>query len=119
MIYNWYASLQKRYDEGEDYTFDGDRLYENLVWSNGSKPTIEQFESMASEDTAEAMITKVREERNKLIAETDWTQFSDVPESTRNLWQTYRQALRDITEDQSNWSWNDNGDLTVNWPDKP
>ena len=119
MIYNWYASLQKRYEEGTDYTFNGDSLYENLVWINGTRPTIEQFELMASEDTDEAMIIKVRAERNKLIAETDWTQFSDVPDSTRDLWQPYRQGLRDITEDNSNWSWNANGDLTVNWPTKP
>ena len=39
-----------------------------------------------------------REERNKRLAETDWTQVSDSPlsESKKTEWQTYRQKLRDM-----------------------
>jgi hypothetical protein len=53
----------------------------------------------------------VREERNGLLYECDWTQFPDVPEVTRTAWQSYRQALRDITTqlDPSN----------ITWPTKP
>ncbi len=53
----------------------------------------------------------VREERNGLLCECDWTQFPDVPEATRTAWQPYRQALRDITtqSDPSN----------ITWPTKP
>ena len=49
----------------------------------------------------------VRRERNTRIAKTDWTQLSDVPEETRTAWQTYRQALRDVTNqsDPSNITW--------------
>ena len=39
-----------------------------------------------------------REERNKRLADTDWTQVSDSPlsDSKKTEWQTYRQALRDM-----------------------
>ena len=41
----------------------------------------------------------LREERNKKLAATDWTQFNDSPlsDSKKTEWSTYRQALRDIT----------------------
>lgn len=54
----------------------------------------------------------LRHERNLKLAETDWTQNPDVPETTRNRWTTYRQALRDITE-----TYYSVGDVV--WPQKP
>ena len=39
-----------------------------------------------------------RMERNRLLAETDWTQMSDVPEATKTKWISYRQELRDLPE---------------------
>ena len=38
----------------------------------------------------------IRRKRNALLSASDWTQVPDIPESTRVLWQKYRQALRDI-----------------------
>ena len=54
---------------------------------------------------------EVRQLRNELLGDVDWTQFPDVPETTRNKFQTYRQELRDITTqpDPSN----------ITWPTKP
>ena len=40
---------------------------------------------------------QVREKRNKLLADSDWTQVADAPVD-QAAWATYRQALRDITE---------------------
>ena len=40
----------------------------------------------------------VQAERNRLLQYTDWTQLPDVPVATKEAWATYRQALRDITE---------------------
>ena len=65
----------------------------------------------------------LREERNKLIAATDWTQLKDIDLDTireRN-WKNYRQALRDLPA-KSNPKLDSNGDLdmsSVSWPDKP
>ena len=54
----------------------------------------------------------VRKERDTLLAATDWTQLPDVPQDTRELWATYRQALRDITLQEG-------FPLDVVWPDQP
>ena len=53
----------------------------------------------------------VRKQRDTLIAETDWVGGSDVPDALKTKWNTYRQALRDITSqtDPEN----------IIWPTKP
>ena len=65
----------------------------------------------------------LREERNKLIAATDWTQLKDIDLDIireRN-WKNYRQALRDLPS-KSTPKLDSNGNLdmtSVSWPDKP
>jgi hypothetical protein len=54
----------------------------------------------------------VRDERNKKLFESDWTQGKDIPDSISIPWATYRQALRDITN-QSGFP------STVVWPVQP
>lgn len=39
----------------------------------------------------------VRFERKKRLQDCDWTQLSDIPAETKAKWESYRQALRDIT----------------------
>lgn len=38
----------------------------------------------------------IREQRNTLLKETDWTQLPDIPKATRDAYKVYRQALRDV-----------------------
>ena len=57
-------------------------------------------------------IEKIRSKRNNLLVDSDWTQLSDVPEQTRLKWQSYRQALRDITLQ-------DGFPENIIWPTKP
>jgi hypothetical protein len=38
----------------------------------------------------------IRHERNRLLAESDWTQLADSP-ADKDKWAVYRQELRDIT----------------------
>jgi len=52
----------------------------------------------------------LRKTRNEMLVESDWMANSDVTMS--DAWKTYRQALRDITDDAT--SLND-----VTWPEKP
>lgn len=56
----------------------------------------------------------LREERNKKLAATDWTQFNDSPlsDSKKTEWSTYRQALRDITSSTQSI-------FSVTWPTEP
>lgn len=50
------------------------------------------------ETPRERKAEKIRAERNRLLAESDWTQASDCPlsETERKKWRAYRQALRDM-----------------------
>lgn len=54
---------------------------------------------------------EVRGQRNALLAQSDWTQVADAPVD-QAVWATYRQELRDITQ-QSGFPNN------VIWPTKP
>ena len=80
-------------------------------------------EEEAAKDAEEAAWTadadnraaaRVREERDRLLAETDYLALSDVTMS--DAWKTYRQNLRDIPA-QSGFP-NDEG-YTVTYPTKP
>lgn len=64
--------------------------------------------------TADELEVIHREERNKLLAESDWTQLPSSPLSSEKKaeWETYRQSLRNITE-QAGFPYE------VNWPNKP
>lgn len=42
-------------------------------------------------------IADLRQRRNLLIASSDWVMMSDSPITDKTEWETYRQALRDIT----------------------
>lgn len=61
--------------------------------------------------TPEQLANNIRSQRNTLLQQSDWTQIADAPVDTQ-AWATYRQALRDITE-QSGFPDN------VQWPDTP
>jgi len=59
------------------------------------------------------MWENVRNERNELLVQCDWTQISDSPLilEKKNEWKIYRQELRDITLQENSFS--------ITWPDKP
>ena len=63
-------------------------------------------------ERTEAKATEVRQQRNALLADCDWTQGKDIPDSTSDLWAPYRQDLRNIPE-QPGFPWD------VVWPTKP
>lgn len=54
----------------------------------------------------------VRAERNQRLAESDWTQGKDIPDSISLPWASYRQAVRDVTL-QPNFPFD------IQWPEKP
>ena len=39
---------------------------------------------------------EVRAERNTKLVATDWTQVGDAPQAIKDIYTTYRQALRDL-----------------------
>lgn len=78
------------------------------IWSVGWA-----IRSWSQEEIDEAE-ENIRERRDKLLSLCDWTQILDSPLSDENKieWQTYRQELRDIT-DQSGFP------ADVTWPTQP
>jgi hypothetical protein len=55
---------------------------------------------------------EVRAERNIKLAATDWTQTADAPQTLKDSYAPYRQALRDVPL-QSGFPW------TITWPVEP
>ena len=57
---------------------------------------------------------EARAQRDKLLAETDWTQVLDAPidAETREAYRAYRQALRDIPEQEG-------FPESITWPELP
>jgi hypothetical protein len=66
----------------------------------------------AARDEAEAKA--VRNERDRLLAESDWTQLADAPlaEEEKAAWATKRQAWRDVPQ-QAGFP------VAVTWPEAP
>ena len=99
--------------------------YSDIEWLDKSqtKPTEEEVNKKIADLQAEEPFRLLRIERNKLIAETDWTQLKDIDLDIireRN-WKNYRQALRDLPA-KNNPKLDSLGNLdfsSVTWPDKP
>ena len=99
-----------------------------LVVNNNGVETIEKWEhktvnqpSQSAIDgisdstiTAEQNIASLRAERNKKLTETDWviTMHKEKGTNIPTAWKTYRQELRDITNDYTSLD-------DVVWPEKP
>ena len=86
---------------------DGCYRWEAGAWVPGLEPV-----SSDHVTNVEQVAVDVRAERNRRLAETDWTQNRDVPEETAAKWAPYRQALRDVPTQVG-------FPVYVEWPDKP
>ena len=64
----------------------------DYIYSNGAV----RFEAVPNE----VLVGGIREKRDELLSESDWTQVPDSPlsDAKKAEWATYRQALRDMTE---------------------
>ena len=84
------------------------------AWTEGA--TAAELADWVSEHTlpAEELAAEARSKRDKLLAATDWTQVLDAPidAETRDAYRAYRQALRDIPEQEGFPG-------TITWPELP
>tara|TARA_B100000686_G_scaffold312984_1_gene357959 strand:- start:117 stop:491 length:375 start_codon:yes stop_codon:yes gene_type:complete len=109
---------------GAECTVRGD-TYSGIEWldKNQTQPTEQEVNAKVIELTNAEPARLVREKRNQLLAESDWTQTRDNVRLNDSTWQLYRQELRDITKSASfNPKLNTNGTLdesSVTWPLKP
>jgi hypothetical protein len=92
----------KNITEGTPVLMEG-VYYQNWIQTNASQSEIDY--------RLENQWFIIRETRNELLAECDWTQLADVPTETKSIWSEYRQSLRDITSQTNPFS--------ITWPVKP
>ena len=108
------------------YILRGD-TYSGLEWDSSNsdaKPTEEELDSkLTALKTTEKPMELLREERDRLIGQSDWriTKAKETSSNIPTAWKTYRQALRDLPA-SSTPKLNSNDDLdmsSVTWPTPP
>ena len=112
-----------------EWTLRGE-TYADLEWldKNQTKPTEEEINAKVTELSNSEPMKLLREERNKRLSETDWTQLPDTLINTavdyiplEQAWKDYRQELRDLPS-KSNPKLDSFGGLdmtSVTWPTPP
>ena len=89
-------------DENQSAILSDDTSLWGITWT--------QAKTKYDELVAAEPMRLLREERDRLIAETDWWASSDLTMTSAQT--TYRQALRDITDNATSLD-------DVTWPTKP
>ena len=111
------------------WIMDGPQTYDNLQWKSDDikQPTEAKVNAKIAEIEAAYPLKYLREERDDMLAKSDWTQGEDVPTTLKNKWKAYRQELRDLPSKYPNPTF----DGTINvaskhlrltdvvWPTKP
>ena len=96
-----------------------DAATQTCSW-NGSQWVVADIPVPEPEPTPETVpaMDQLRMQRDSLIAQTDWRMLPDYPGANQPEWQTYRQALRDITTQTPQLD--ADGNLTgITWPTPP
>lgn len=104
MILRYYVQGSKHYvsdgsneiDLGKQVYSTGDSIISNLA--NIIKAKESRLNPILPPPTKEALLSDIRINRNKLLSESDWTQFNDSPlsKTKKTEWTTYRKELRDF-----------------------
>ena len=95
-------------------TANGEIIYHNAQ----IPPSEEQIQAKIAELEASEPLRQLREQRTRILQESDWMANSDVTMS--DAWRTYRQALRDLPANSPNVALDEQGNLiNVTWPTKP
>jgi len=91
--------------------------WETIIWRNDKIPSKEDVYAELNRLIQAEPLRLLREQRNRLLAATDWRFRSDLTPS--QAWIDYCQALRDLPAN-STPALDENGQLTgVNWPTPP
>lgn len=90
-----------------------EEIYESLnFYGTTEKPPKDEFITKLEAEHQKIQLDALRKKRNKLLAESDWTQINDVVLADKDEWKTYRQALRDLPETTTDYN-------NVVFPSKP
>ena len=116
IIYRLSHIIKERYTDvgvgGSHFSFPVGvaHTYGSMKWEHDTvpKPTESQLITWMNENNAASAIADVREQRNKKLVESDWSQGADVPVGIQTAWAEYRAKLRNLpatTSDHSNVTW--------------
>ena len=116
-----YAQAIVELRPGAEWSYVGE-----LIWQDESqtRPTDDEINTKYNEwNTSKYPMKLLRDERDRLIAESDWRVIKSKETSTNipTAWKTYRQALRDLPA-SADPKLDSNGGLdmsSVTWPTKP
>ena len=86
-------------------------IFNDTTDEEGNVTTAAEHEAAYKAQKDAEQATAVRDDRNKRLADCDWTQVADAPVD-KAAWAAHRQALRDVTA-QEGFPWN------VQWPQSP
>ena len=119
-----YANVLVRNYPGTSWKMENSSDYDTLEWyDETSKPSKDDLDAKLIELENAEPARLVREIRNKLLAESDWTQNRDVVLLNDTTWKQYRQDLRDLPASASfTPKLDSDGNLdmsSVTWPLKP
>lgn len=87
-------------------------LRDGVVYTAELVALTDEDKAQRTEEKSAMRAQAVREQRNRLLAESDWTQLGDYQGRGKSAWVAYRRALRDVTK-QSGFP-----DEVV-WPERP
>ena len=96
-------------EDGYKYAMTVPELVEGVL-----QVTWVRVDEAATSERLNMLARLVKSQRAELLAQSDWTQLADVPLSAekKQQWETYRQALRDISS-QAKFPWR------IDWPVAP
>mgnify|MGYP003647315449 FL=1 len=73
-----------------------EEFWETMDLCGEEKPDKDEFIKKVEEQLQKNVILKLREVRDRLLEECDWTQIKDVVLENADEWTAYRKALRDL-----------------------
>jgi hypothetical protein len=114
---NEFIKIEKEDGSIEYVNKNYDEMVANVISNDGPVP--DDIASLTTEELEAKILEShknfVRQERDRRLVESDWTQNVDSPlsEEKKVEWQIYRQQLRDVISNVTNTT-----DI-INWPTKP
>jgi hypothetical protein len=110
--YGWYPYRFQVAQIGENQVYDGS----DFVIEQNEVVEYQKVRNKTTQEMQNEVINEwasIRNRRNQLLFECDWTQLADSPLTNQKQteWQIYRQSLRDITNQPNPFS--------ISWPSSP
>jgi hypothetical protein len=111
------TAIETLVDKAKFSIEDGD--YDKINWKDERpKPTKEQIQAKIAELEAAEPMRLLREQRDKLLTQTDWWAVADRTMTAEKT--AYRTALRDLPANSPNVALDEHSNLiNVTWPTKP